>query len=84
MSVLRHRLVKTYSVPQGRLLASPVLAFLFSSTSVYNKLLYSERRQSLRVKTCQTARLNPRFELRPTRNNIHDTFPLEPRRMQQR
>ena len=37
----------------------------------------------LRARTTRrTPQLNPRFELRPSRNNIHDTFPRGPRRMQ--
>ena len=67
---------------QGRLLCSRVLAFLFSFTLAYNKLLYAERRDLLRARTtCQTPRLNPRFELRSSRN-IHDTFAAGPRRTQ--
>ena len=69
---------------QGRLLASRIIAFLFSSKIFYNKHLYSECRQSLRVRTtCRAARLNPNFGLSPSRNNIRDTFPPEPRRIQQ-
>ena len=75
-SIFRHRPVKTYSRTIGSTtgVQNPRLV-VHVSLLVYNKLLYSERRESLRVRTtCQTPRLNPRFELRPSRNNIHDTF----------